>query len=93
LADAVEVFLQKTQLRLAAVGLINQRQPYVKSAAEVYAGEEPLRVVVVGEHGMAMMGEYLKRYRVCGGTPGFHGIANFPLQIAGEFLQSAEGIR
>jgi hypothetical protein len=70
----------------------------VKSAAEEYAGKEPLRIVVVGdtclgEQGIAPIGECLKRYRVRGGTPGFHGIANFPLQIAGEFLQSDEGIR
>ena len=70
----------------------------MKSAAEEHAGREPLRIVLVGdiglgEEGMAMIGECLKRYRVCAGTHGFHDIANFPLQIAGELLQSDEGIR
>jgi hypothetical protein len=51
------------------------------------AGKAPLWVVVVGdtclgEQGMATIGERLARYRVYGGTHGFHGIANFPLQIA-----------
>jgi len=49
--------------------------------------------ICLGEEGMATIGECLKRYRVCGGTHGFHDIANFPLQIAGELLQSDEGIR
>jgi hypothetical protein len=66
--------------------------------AKDYPGKQPLWVVVVGDtclgdQDMATIGERLKRYRVCGGTPGFHGIANFPLQIAGEFLQSDKGIR
>jgi hypothetical protein len=42
---------------------------------------------------MATIGEYLKRHRVRGGTYGFDRITNFPLQIAGELLQSDEGIR
>jgi hypothetical protein len=58
---------------------------------------EMFRVVVgdtcLSDQDMATIGERLKRYRVCGGTHGFHGIANFPQQIAGELLQSDEHIR
>jgi len=70
----------------------------VKSAAEEYAGKKPSRIVVVGEtcpgeQGMDTIGECLKSSRVRGGTSGFHGMANFPLQIAGEFLHPDEGIQ
>jgi len=71
---------------------------FLKSPGKEHAGKAPLWVVVVGdkcldEQGVATIGERLKRYRVRGGRHGFHGIANCPLQIAGEFLQLDEGIR
>ena len=73
-------------------------QPVKLPPAKEHAGKKPLWVVVVGEtclseQDMATIGERLKRHRVCGGIHRFHGIAHFPLQIAGEFLQSDEGIR
>jgi len=66
----------------------------VKSAAEEYAGKEPLRIVVVGDNcvsakRMAAIVGGDKQCRICGGA---HRLS-IELQIAGEFLQSDEGIR
>jgi hypothetical protein len=66
----------------------------VKSAAEEYAGKEPLRIVVGGDNcvsakKMAAIVGGDKRCRIRGGA---HRLS-IELQIAGEFLQSAEGIQ
>jgi hypothetical protein len=89
-----KVFLQKAQLRLAAVGLIDQPRPYVKSAAEEYAGKEPLRIVVVvdncvSEKGTAAIVGGDKRCRICGGAHRLY----IELQIADQFPQADEVIR
>ena len=73
-------------------------QPVKLPPAKEHAGKKPLWVVVAGDTclsgpDMATIGERLKRYRVCGGAHRFHGIANFPIQIADQFPQSDAGIR
>src|SRR5713101_10015417 len=62
---------------LAAVGLICQARPDMKSRATARAGTEPCRIVVVGdtcvsEQGMATIVGHDKRYYVCGGAHGFY---------------------
>ena len=68
------------------------------SPAKEHAGKKLLWVVGVrdtcrSDQDMATIGERLKRYRVCGGTHRFHGIAHFPIQIGDQFPQSAARIR
>jgi hypothetical protein len=66
----------------------------VKSAAEEYAGKEPLRVVVVGDNCVSAkrLAAIVGDDKRCGIRGGAHRLF-IELEIAGEFLQSDEGIR
>ena len=73
-------------------------QPVKLPPAKEHAGKKPLWVVVVGDicvsdQDIATIGERLKRYRVCGGTHRFHGIAHFPIPIADQFPHSGAILR